>query len=111
MPTVIERLRKRRFYPFQIGDETQLVRALTFKEIDAAESIGNERASQGYVIGKATGNADGSPAFTQGEDEDAKVFGQRVLDELDLPTDTSAQIMAIVTKLTKGPPLEDAIKN
>ncbi len=111
MATVSERLRKRRCYPLPIGDETLHVRAMTFAEIEVMESIGGNKVSEGYVIGKCLVEPDGTPCFEQGKDEKNEDFGKRVLVDSEMPTDTAAELLEMVMKLTKPPTREEAKKN
>ena len=112
MSKTIERLRKRRCYPIEIDGETINVRALLTSEQTELMKIKDHDESFGYAIGCALVNDDRSPVFMQTADETAVDFGARVLAEIDLPTDTRAELTDLILKLTAGPKsLENAVKN
>lgn len=101
--SVVEKLRRRRRYPVEIDGETVHVRAVTDSEKRTVMPFRDEEESFGYLIGKCLLNDDGSAVCEQQSDEDAKAFGARVLAELDLPTDTQAQLATTILKLAAGP--------
>lgn len=101
--SVIERLRKRRFYPITIDGETVHVRALLSSELKELLTFKDEEESFGFAVGSSLLNEDGSTAFTRSSDESAKEFGARVLTTLDLPTDTRAELSAKIVALSQGP--------
>lgn len=101
--SVIAKLKKRRKYPVTIDGETVYVRALLCSEVDELKPIANDDESVGFMIGCGLLNDDGTAAFTRQANEDSKAFGQRVLDELDIPTDTRSELMQKLMQLAKGP--------
>ena len=111
---MIEKLRKRRFYPVTIGDATVHLRGLLYSEHETAEEFGEAAESWGYAIGCCLMHDDGTEWFTRMVDvkETASDFGARVLRELDLPDDTRAELIAAIVKLSQGPPkIETLAKN
>lgn len=108
--SVIDRLRKRRFYPVTIDGEVIHIRALLCSELTVVETFKNEDESIGFVIGCAVVNEDGSAAFKREPDEPAKVFGAGVLAQIDLPTDTKAELTSKILKLSDGPPKPEDLK-
>ncbi len=110
--SVIDRLRKRRFYPVEIMGEVIHIRALLDSELKIVAEFQNEDESIGYVIGHSVLNEDQSPAFTQAAEVTPKQFGARVLAEIDLPSDTKAELTSKILKLSNGPlSAEDLKKN
>lgn len=110
--SVIDKLRKRRFYPVAIDGETVHIRALLDSELKTVTEFQNEDESVGFAIGKSVLNEDSSAAFVQLADESPKQFGQRVLTEIDLPSDTKAELTSKILKLSNGPmSAEDLKKN
>jgi hypothetical protein len=110
--SVIDRLRKRRFYPVTIDGETIHIRALLDSELRLVEPFRFEDASIGFAIGCSLLNEDKSPAFVMEETESPQQFGHRVLNTLDLPQDTKAEVRDKIVKLSEGPPeTEDLKKN
>lgn len=108
--SVIERLRKRRFYPIEIMGETIHIRAMLDSELKQVSEFQSEDESIGYAIGCALLNEDQSPAFAQQPEETAKEFGARVLRELDLPSDTKAELPDKILRLSRGPLSADELK-
>ena len=51
--SVISKLTKRRFYPFQIDGETIHLRSMLSSELAAVQEFRNEDASIGFTIGCA----------------------------------------------------------
>lgn len=111
MASVAERLQKRRFYPVPIDGETVHVRALVESECTELKPFRNDDESFGYVIGCGLLNDDKSQAFVRLPAEDPKVFGARVLAELDLPNDTRADLVVAILKLAQPPSRESLLKN
>lgn len=110
--SVIDKLRKRRFYPVVIDGETVHIRALLDSELRTVTDFQNDDASVGFAIGKAVVAEDASAVFTQLTDETPQEFGRRVLTEVDLPSDTKAELTSKILKLSNGPPsIEDLKKN
>lgn len=108
--SVIDRLRKRRFYPIDIEGETIHIRALLDSELQAVVEFRDNDESVGFAIGCALLNEDKSAAFVLSADETSKQFGARVLKELDLPSDTKAEITGKILKLSNGPLKADELK-
>lgn len=108
--SVIDRIRKRRFYPVQIGGEAIHIRAMLDSELNIVSQFKNEDESIGYAIGCALLNDDQSQAIAATPDETPKQFGARVLKELDLPSDTKAEIVAKIMRLSQGPLKDDELK-
>ena len=111
MASVVERLRKRRFYPVPINGETVHVRALLQSELAESKPFQNEESSFGFVIGCGLLNEDGTPVCTRNADESAQAFGERVLAELNLPNDTRTELSLAIIKLAKPPSHESLVKN
>ena len=113
MSSVIERLRKRRYYPVQIGAETVHVRALTIPEIKAAAEIDatDPLAAVGYMIGCAVVDESGGPAVPKNDGESNIDYGNRVLTTLDLPQDTLMELQAGIEKAGKVPAAKAIEKN
>jgi hypothetical protein len=110
--SVIDRLRKRRFYPVEIMGEVVHIRALLDSELKTVSEFQNEDESIGFAIGCAVLNEDQLAAFTRSAEESPKQFGARVLAEIDLPSDTKAELTNKILKLSNGPPsAEDLKKN
>lgn len=110
--SVIDRLRKRRFYPFEILGEVIHLRALLDSELKTVSEFRNEDESIGFAVGCALINEDQSPVFMKSADESPKQFGARVLTEIDLPSDTKAELTSKILKLSNGPlSAEDLKKN
>lgn len=104
MVSVIDKLQKRRLYPVTIAGETVHVQALRHKEF--ARVLGDLQADDaafGFTIGHGLLNDDGSTVFSQGAEESDKDFGDRVIDSLNLPTDTRAELTETILRLSKGP--------
>jgi hypothetical protein len=108
--SVIDKLRKRRKYPIEIDGETINIRALRDSEIDTVTEFQNDDESIGFAIGYGVLNDDGTPAFSPLDGESPKEFGGRVLDEIDMPSDTKAEISEKIMKLSKGPLKPDDLK-
>lgn len=110
--SVISKLTKRRFYPFQIDGETIHLRSMLSSELAAVQEFRNEDASIGFTIGCAVLNEDGSAVFTKSVEETAKEFGSRILSEIDLPLDTRTELINKIIGLSNGPPSQEKlIKN
>lgn len=110
--SVILKLKKRRFYPFEIGGETIHLRSMLSSELDHVQKFRKDDESIGYTIGCSVLNEDGSAAFIQRNDETAKEFGGRVLLEVDLPLDTRTELVNKIIGLSNGPPSQEKlIKN
>ncbi len=109
--TNLDRIRKRRHYPMPFDGGEVHVRALTHSEIRIVRKFSDEDESAGFVIGCALLNEDGSEKFIRGQDEDPKAFGERVMNEIDLPSDTSADLVKMITRLSQGSPVDVIAKN
>lgn len=109
MSGVIDKLRKRRFYPVTIGGETVHIRGMVFAEHKEVESFGDSAESWGYAIGCCLLNEDGTLVVSRQADESAKDFGARVLAELNLSDDTRGELIASIVKLSNGPPKIEAL--
>ena len=103
MSDVMDRLRKRRAYPLDIGGEIIHIRSMTKGERLQLEPIQNDSESFGFVIGCGLVNEDGSALFTVEDGEGASEFGSRVEDALGLPDDTRSQISEAIARLSRGP--------
>ena len=108
--SVIDRLRKRRFYPVTIDGETIHIRALLDSELALAEPFKYEQQSIGYAFGCALLNEDGSPVFTRETEESPQEFGDRVLQAMNLPQDTKAELRDKIIHLSEGPLKPDDLK-
>lgn len=108
--SVIDRLRKRRKYPVEIDGDTVHIRALLESELKIASDFRDDDESIGYAIGCAVLNDDGSQVFVMESAESSKQFGARVLAELDMPSDTKAELTTKILKLSQGPLKPDDLK-
>ncbi len=104
--SVVERLRKRRCFPLVIDGETVHIRSLTESEKRIVMDFKDCEQSFGYAIGMGLVNDDRTQVFMMSPDETAIQFGERVLVEADLPTDTRTQLATSILKLTNGPTAE-----
>lgn len=110
--SVIDKLRKRRFYPVDLAGDTVHIRAMLDSELKTVSEFQNEDESVGFAIGCSLVNDDQSSVFTRQADESPKQFGGRVLIEIDLPSDTKAELTSKILKLSNGPPsIEELKKN
>lgn len=108
--SVIDRLRKRRFYPVTIDGEVVHIRAMLDSELKAVADFRDQDESVGFAFGCSLVNEDKSPVFTRLPEESPKQFGGRVLAEIDLPSDTKAELTNKILKLSNGPPEADDLK-
>lgn len=110
--SVIERLRKRRFYPIQLDGETIHIRSLLTSELQSISVIakGNDDAAIGFAFGCSVLNPDGSQVFVRSATESDQEFGARILAELDLPLDTKAELTGKIMKLSQGPIDQEQLK-
>lgn len=110
--SVISKLTKRRFYPFQIDGETIHLRSMLSSELAAVQLFRSEDSSIGYTLGCSVLNEDGSSAFVKATNETPQEFGARVLSEVDLPLDTRTELINKIIGLSNGPPSQEKlIKN
>ena len=110
--SVISKLTKRRFYPFQIDGETIHLRSLLSSELDAVQKFRDDDESLGFIIGCSVLNEHGSAEFVKTETETVKEFGARILSEVDLPLDTRTELINKIIGLSNGPPSQEKlIKN
>lgn len=108
--SVIDRLRKRRAYPVSIDGEEIKIRALLESELKAVSDFRDDDESIGFAIGCSVLDADGSQMFMAKQGESPKEFGGRILAELDLPSDTKAELTSKILKLSQGPLKPDDLK-
>jgi hypothetical protein len=108
--SVIDRLRKRRFYPVEIDGEKIHIRAMLDSELKAVSDFRDQDESVGYAFGCSLVNEDSTAVFTRLTDESPQQFGARVLAEIDLPSDTKAELTSKILKLSNGPPSADDLK-
>jgi len=85
-----------------IGDVTIYIRAMTETEWHAAMNFREDDASLGYAIGKGWVLDTGEPIYSQQTDETSQSFGERVLTEADLPTDTRTELAQAIVKLSQA---------
>lgn len=110
--SVISKLTKRRFYPFQIDGETIHLRSMLSSELDTVQKFRDDDESLGFMIGCCVLNENGSAEFIKTETETAKEFGARILAEIDLPLDTRTELINKIIGLSNGPPSQEKlIKN
>jgi len=107
MASVIERLKKRAFYPFKlVNGETVHLRALTHNQLKAIRQFQGEDESIGYTIGCCLLEESGEPVFTplvSEINESPKEFGARVLSEIDFPLDVRESLTEFIFKLSTDP--------
>lgn len=111
--TVLGKLAKRRCYPVKIDGEDVHVRALSYGEIRALESMPPELAVP-FIFGCGLVSDTGDRAIPQLEGESYKDFAGRVGDILtdrDVPSDNIRDVNAAVTRLMHVPLIEDIAKN
>lgn len=102
--SVINKLRKRAFYPFKlVNGETVHLRGLTIKQLADIEPFRNEREAAGFAIGCALLEESAEPAFVKSESESDKEFGARVLEETDMPFDVYQPLVEHIFKLSTNP--------
>ena len=104
MASMVDRLRKRQFFPVTIGDETVHFRGLRRSEWhDCIEPIRDCEESNGVAIGLCLLNDDRTQVFTRAEGEDIKAFGQRVLDECDMEISVCLMLANQIIRITQEP--------
>jgi hypothetical protein len=111
MSSVIDRVRKRRKCPVQIGDETVYVRGMTWAEWELIQPVKEEAWSNGIAIGWCLLEDDGKPVFTREPTEDLETFGKRVLADLDMEIGTGLYLSAKIMRATQEPPDEKTVEN
>jgi hypothetical protein len=110
--SVILKLTKRRFYPFQIDGETIHLRAMLTSELDIVQKFRDDDESLGFMIGCCVLSENGTAEFMKTADETPKQFGARILCEVDLPLDTRTELINKIIGLSNGPPSQEKlIKN
>jgi hypothetical protein len=100
--SVVDQLRKRRAYPMTIGDVIIYIRAMTEGEWVTAMAFRDDDASLGYAIGKGWVLETGEAVYSQVPDETAQAFGERVLTDADLPTDTRTELAQAIVRLSQA---------
>ena len=70
--SVISKLTKRRFYPFQIDGETIHLRSMLSSELDTVQKFRDDDESLGFMIGCCVLNENGSAEFIKTETETAR---------------------------------------
>lgn len=116
MPTILERLARRRCYPVQIADETFYVRSLTLGECDDVDKLPEDLKTP-YAIGCALVDDAGTQALPRSKPEDGTTpsnedYAKKILDALQIVE--PAALMALlenIWKVTKAAPVEDLVKN
>jgi len=104
MSSVIDRIKKRAFYPFKmVNGETVHLKALTIGQLQSIEAFGSEHSANGYAIGHSLMDESGSVVFTQLAEESCRDFGTRVLSEIDMPLDVFHPIVEFIFKLSTTP--------
>lgn len=110
--SVMSKLTKRRFYPFQIDGETIHLRAMLSSELDTVQKFRDDDESLGFMIGCCVLNENGLADFIKTDTETPKDFGARILSEIDLPLDTRTELINKIIGLSNGPPSQEKlIKN
>lgn len=102
--SVIDRIRKRAFYPLTLvnGEKIHL-RALTGQQLQTARSFSEKDSSIGYAIGCSLLEDGGDPVFVPTDEESPESFGERVMSELELGRDVQQQIVAKIFEITNEP--------
>lgn len=101
MSDVLNRIKKRRCYPVEVGGGTVHVRSLTRGELDRMAVLEHE-AKTDFVLGCVLVSAAGDPAFVLQAGESDVDFAKRVKGEvLDVDTETIAAITEAVGKIGK----------
>ena len=104
MSSVIDRIKKRAYYPVKlVNGETVHVKALTRGEMTTASGFKDDPESVGYAIGIALLDDAGSPVFSIMQDETPKQFGARIMREVDFPPDIEDPLIDTIFKLSRQP--------
>ena len=116
MPTILERLARRRHYPVPINDETFYVRSLTLGECDDVDKLPDDLKTP-YAIGCALTDEGGNQPLPRTKKEDGSEpstaeYAQNILDALQIvPPDALVKLTEAIWKVTKAAPVEDLVKN
>lgn len=112
MPSIIDRLKKRRCYPIPIGDDRIHLRALTIDELKTVDTLPPELAVP-FAIGSALVTDAGQSELPRLPEEPSQAYAERIVDSLkDTPLDTINAIRDGIKKLnSEPPPVEDLVKN
>jgi hypothetical protein len=119
---VLERLKKKRGSPVQIGDETYHVRTMTIGEsrrmdrmVAALQRPDDKHPEErtGFMLGCCVCNdTNGEQAIPKGADETDAQWAVRVLDEFsDVPTETTTALLTGIANIGKPASLDTIIKN
>ena len=104
MASVIDRLKKRAFYPFKlVNGETVHLRALTFNQLKTIREFSENDESIGYTIGCCLLEESGDPVFVPGPTQSPKEFGAEVLTAIDFPLDIREALTEHIFKLSTDP--------
>lgn len=102
--SVVERIRKRAFYPLTlVNGETIHLRALTNNQLTSARAFNEKESSIGYAIGCALLEDSGDPVFVPEDAESPEQFGERVMSAIELGRDVQQQIVAKIFEITNEP--------
>lgn len=122
MSAVLNRLARRRSYPITIDGEDFRVRAMTIGEGLEFDTLKDDGAKIGFILGCALLNDAGEPEFNraiaadtvlddkQAAAESAEDFGKRVSEACrGIPQDTLAALTSAIDKLRR-PPSQDTLR-
>lgn len=101
MSDVLNRIKKRRCYPVEVGGGTVHVRSLTRGELDRMTALEKD-AKTDFVLGCVLVSSAGEPEFVPEEGESDVDFAKRIKAAvLDVDTETIAAITEAVGKIGK----------
>jgi len=105
MSSVIDRIKKRAFYPVKlVNGETVHVRGVKHKLLAEAKTFSDDEESVGYLLGFGLVEDSGELAFSRSSEESPKEFGARVLDALsEMGPDVRDQIVETIFKVSYKP--------
>lgn len=107
--SMLDKIKKRRVFPVQIGDETVYVSAMT--KADIARLQKSENAVAEFILGLCLVDEKGNPEFTLNEGESDTDFAKRIADLTeDVPEVTKTDLYRAVRKVS-GYVTEDLPKN
>lgn len=109
--SMIDRLKKRRCYPVQIGEDTVYLRSMTLGEMDRTEKLPYDDRT-GFVLACSLIQQDGTPEFSAITGEtDAELSGRVIAAMSDVPDDNLRAIADAIQKLRHTPTVESIAKN
>jgi hypothetical protein len=107
--SMLDKLKRRRVFPVQIGDETVFVSAMSKADITRLQNAADAPAE--LILGLSLVDEKGQPEFTLLEGESDTDFGKRIAElTADVPEITKSEIYAAVRKVS-GYVTEELPKN